>query len=330
LRKKKFVTIKDIAEKAGVSINTVSRALNNKPDVSQETREKVLRVARELGYIKNTGAIALRSGATKTIGVIFEDSSNPFYAEVFKGVEATARKYGYQVVLMNTERDYIRERQAVETLIEKRVDGIIISPTQFESEDIDQLLKLNFPFVILGVHFENVVLDEVYSDDFKGGYLATKHLLEKGRKRILMLNGYMYKSVAQMRYSGYVKALREFGMEPYYMVEIEEGYESAFNKIMELRNLDYDAIFCFNDVFAIAALRALKVLGKRVPEDVAVVGYDDIPYAEFVHPTLTTVRIDKYLEGKIAFEMLYERLLGIREEPKQVMLDVELVVREST
>lgn len=328
--KKKFVTIKDIAERAGVSINTVSRALNNKPDVSQETREKVLRIARELGYIKNSGAIAFRKGATRTIGVIFEDSSNPFYAEVFRGIEATARKYGYQVILMNTERDYIRERQAVETLLGKRVDGIIISPTQFGSEDIDQLQKLNFPFVILGVHFEKIMLDEVYSDDFKGGYLATKHLLERGRKKILMLNGYMYKSVAQMRYNGYLKALREFGVEPYYMVEIEEGYESAFNKIMELKDLEYDAIFCFNDVFAIAALKALRILGRKVPEDVAVVGYDDISYAEFVHPTLTTVRIDKYLEGVIAFEMLYERLSGIREEPKQVVLDVELIVREST
>lgn len=166
--KKRFVTIKDIAEEAGVSINTVSRALNNKPDVNQETKKKVLEIARRLGYIRNSDAVSFRKGATRTIGVVFEDSSNPFYAEVFKGIEVSARKYGYQVILMNTERDYINEIQAVDTLLQKRVDGIIISPTQFDSKDIEQLAKLNYPFVILGVHFEGDDLDEVYSNDFKG------------------------------------------------------------------------------------------------------------------------------------------------------------------
>lgn len=327
--KKRFVTIKDIAEEAGVSINTVSRALNNKPDVNQETKKKVLEIARRLGYIRNSDAVSFRKGATRTIGVVFEDSSNPFYAEVFKGIEVSARKYGYQVILMNTERDYINEIQAVDTLLQKRVDGIIISPTQFDSKDIEQLAKLNYPFVILGVHFEGDDLDEVYSNDFKGGYLATKHLLERGRRKILMLNGYMYKSVAQMRYRGHLEALREHGLQPHLMVEIEEGYESAFNKIMELKDADFDAVFCFNDVFAIATLKALRLIGKRVPEDVAVVGYDDISYAEFVQPPLTTIRIDKFLEGIVAFEMLYEKVLGLRTEPKRVVLDVELVVRES-
>lgn len=327
---KKFVTIKDIAIKAGVSINTVSRALNNKPDISPQTKQKVLQAAKELGYIKDLNALSLKNGTTKTIGVVFEDSSNPFYAEVFKGIEHSAKKYDYQIILMNTERDYINEIQAVKTLIEKRVDGIIISPTQFDDEDIDHLTTLNYPFVILGVHFEDSQIDEVYSDDFKGGYLATKHLLEKGKRKILMINGYMYKSVAKMRYLGYVKALEEFGLQPYKMVEIEEGYDSCFNKIIELKDLEYDGIFCFNDVFAIAALKALRTLGKSVPKDVSVVGYDDIAYASFVHPTITTVRIDKFQEGTIAFELLYERLNQRREKPKQVILDVDLVVREST
>ncbi|WP_041082345.1 LacI family DNA-binding transcriptional regulator [Thermotoga profunda] len=327
---KKFVTIKDIAIRAGVSINTVSRALNNKPDISPQTKQKVLQAAKELGYIKDLNALSLKNGTTKTIGVVFEDSSNPFYAEVFKGIEYSAKKYDYQIILMNTERDYINEIQAVKTLIEKRVDGIIISPTQFDDEDIKHLTTLNYPFVILGVHFEDSQIDEVYSDDFKGGYLATKHLLEKGKRKILMINGYMYKSVAKMRYLGYVKALEEFGLQPYKMVEIEEGYDSCFNKIIELKGLEYDGIFCFNDVFAIAALKALRTLGKSVPKDVSVVGYDDIAYASFVHPTITTVRIDKFQEGTIAFELLYERLNQRREKPKQVILDVDLVVREST
>lgn len=326
---KKFVTIKDIAIRAGVSINTVSRALNNKPDINPQTKQKVLQAAKELGYIKDLNALSLKNGTTKTIGVVFEDSSNPFYAEVFKGIEYSARKYGYQVILMNTERDYINEIRAVKTLIEKRVDGIIISPTQFDSDDISYLMNMDYPFVILGVHFENSQLDEVYSDDFKGGYLATKYLLQKGRRKILMVNGYMYKSVAKMRYHGYIKAMKEYSLEPYHMIEIEEGYESSFNKIIELKDLDYDAIFCFNDVFAIAALKALRTLGKAVPEDVSIVGYDDITYASFVHPTLTTVKIDKFQEGITAFELLQERLSERQGKPKQIVLDVELIPRES-
>ncbi|MEJ5229841.1 MAG: LacI family DNA-binding transcriptional regulator [Pseudothermotoga sp.] len=326
---KKFITIKDIALRAGVSINTVSRALNNKPDISPQTKQKVLQAAKELGYIRDLNALSLKNKSTKTIGVVFEDSSNPFYAEVFKGIEYSARKYDYQIILMNTERDYINEIEAVKTLIEKRVDGIIISPTQFDDKDIEYLTTLNYPFVILGVHFENSQLDEVYSDDFSGGYIATKYLLEKGKRKILMINGYMYKSVAKMRYLGYVKALEEYGLQPYHMVEIEEGYESSFNKILELKNLDYDAIFCFNDVFAIAALKALRMLKKKVPEDVSIVGYDDISYASFVHPTLTTVRIDKFKEGSIAFELLQEKLNQLRNKPRQVVLNVELVPRES-
>jgi LacI family transcriptional regulator len=327
---KKFVTIKDIAKKAGVSINTVSRALNNKPDINPETKKKVLEIAKELGYIRDLSALSLKNGVTRTIGVVFEDSSNPFYAEVFKGVEHQARKYGYQVILMNTERDYIREIQAVETLIEKRVDGIIISPTQFDKKDIEHLINLNYPFVVLGVHFENSQFDEIYSDDLKGGYLATRHLLERGKQKILMINAYMYKSVAKMRYLGYKRAFEESGLQPYFMVEIEEGYESCFNKILELKNMSYDAVFCFNDVFAIAALKALKALNKRVPQDVAVVGYDDISYASFVNPSLTTVRIDKYKEGMIAFDLLHERLTEKRTEPAQIVLDVELIERESS
>jgi len=326
---KKFITIKDIALRAGVSINTVSRALNNKPDISPQTKQKVLQAAKELGYIRDLNALSLKNKTTRTIGVVFEDSSNPFYAEVFKGIEYSARKYGYQIVLMNTERDYINEIEAVKTLIEKRVDGIIISPTQFDDEDIEYLMNLNYPFVILGVHFENCQVDEVYSDDFNGGYIATKYLLEKGRRKILMINGYMYKSVAKMRYLGYVKALEEYGLQPYHMVEIEEGYESSFNKVLELKDLDYDAIFCFNDVFAIAALKALRMLKKRVPEDVSIVGYDDISYASFVHPTLTTIRIDKFKEGNVAFELLQERLNQPRNKSRQIVLNVELIHRES-
>jgi LacI family transcriptional regulator len=181
--KKKYVTIRDIAKRAGVSINTVSRALNNKPDISEETKRKILKIARELGYVKNATASSLRSKQTNIVGVIIADSANPFYAEVLKGIEAASRKYGYQIMLMNTERVYENEEKAIEVLLQRRVDGLLITPVQDRSDDIKALIERKVPFVIVGRHFEELEVDEIHSDEVKGGYLATRHLIERGRKK---------------------------------------------------------------------------------------------------------------------------------------------------
>ncbi|WP_448377841.1 LacI family DNA-binding transcriptional regulator [Fervidobacterium sp.] len=331
---KKFVTIRDVAKAAGVSINTVSRALNNKPDINKETKERVLKVARELGYIKDATATSLRYGLTKVIGVILEDSSNPFYSEVLKSIEMAARKRGFNVIFMNTEKDYNLEEDAVKTMLSRRVDGIIISPTQEKSEDIQLLIKSAVPFVILGVHFEDMEVPEVYSNDVKGSYLAVSHLIEKGRKKIVYLSGYLYKSVARMRLEGYRRALYEH-MLPFdesYVFEVEEGVENSYNKMLDIieSGLQFDGVFCFNDISAIGAMQALREKGYSIPNDVAVVGYDDIAFAHFIQPRLTTVRIDKQKEGEEAFELLYEMIKRKEFVNKRLVLDVELVVRETT
>jgi LacI family transcriptional regulator len=334
LNLKKFVTIRDVAKAAGVSINTVSRALNNKPDINKETKERVLKIARELGYIKDATATSLRYGLTKVIGVILEDSSNPFYSEVLKSIEMAARKRGFNVIFMNTEKDYSLEEDAVKTMLSRRVDGIIISPTQEKSEDIQLLIKSAVPFVILGVHFEDMEVPEVYSNDVKGGYLAVSHLIEKGRKKIVYLSGYLYKSVARMRLEGYRRALYEH-MLPFdesYVFEVEEGVENSYKKMLDIieSGLQFDGVFCFNDISAIGAVQALREKGYSIPDDVSVVGYDDIAFAHFIQPKLTTVRIDKQKEGEEAFELLYEMIKRKEFVNKKLVLDVELVVRETT
>jgi len=331
---KKFVTIRDVAKAAGVSINTVSRALNNKPDIHKETKERVLKIARELGYIKDATATSLRYGLTKVIGVILEDSSNPFYSEVLKSIEMAARKRGFNVIFMNTEKDYSLEEDAVKTMLSRRVDGIIISPTQEKSEDIQLLIKSAVPFVILGVHFDGMEVPEVYSNDVKGGYLAVSHLIEKGRKNIVYLSGYLYKSVARMRLEGYRRALYEH-MLPFdesYVFEVEEGVENSYKKMLDIieSGLQFDGVFCFNDISAIGAIQALREKGYTIPDDVSVVGYDDIAFAHFIQPKLTTVRIDKQKEGEEAFELLYEMIKRKEFVNKKLVLDVELVVRETT
>jgi LacI family transcriptional regulator len=331
---RKYITMKDIAEKAGVSVNTVSRVLNNKPDISKQTRENVLRIAKELGYIKNITASSLRNNQTKIVGVILEDITNLFFAEVMKGMEAAARKYGYQLLLMNTQTDAKKQREAIQTLLERRVEGILITPTEDGLSDFERLSHINVPVVIVGRHIERLQLDEIHSDEVKGGYLATKHLLSKGRKKILLINSIPENSAARMREEGYRKALREANVhlpEDYITVSSEPNMEAGYHAVFKAieKKLDFDGIFCYNDMFAFGAMRALEELGKRVPQDVAVVGYDDVAFASYYRPTLTTIRINKFGMGFEAFKLLLQKLSGRRKKLKRVVLDVELIARES-
>lgn len=308
--------------------------LNNKPDISEETRKKILRIAKELGYVKNVTASSLRSKHTNIAGVIIADSANPFYAEVLKGIEVASRKYGYQIILMNTERIYENEEKAIDVLLQRRVDGLLITPVQDRIEDISKLVERNVPFVIVGRHFEDLEVDEIHSDEVKGGYLATKHLIDRGRKNILMISGYLFKSAAYMRLEGYKKALKEHGItfkEDMVFVtdiDIEAGYQ-AVNQTIE-KGIHFDGIFCYNDLIAFGAMIALKEHGYSIPEDVAVVGYDDITYSSFVCPSLTTVKIKKFEMGFEAFKMLVQKIKGRRKRRKHVILDVELVIRGSS
>ncbi len=329
----KYVTIEDIARIAGVSVNTVSRALNNKPNVREETKKKILKIAEELGYVKNIAASSLRKKISKTIGVILEDSSNPFYAEVLKGIEYAARKQGYQLMLMNTERVYENEEKAIFTFLQRRVDGLIIAPVQTEDDDIKKLVRMNFPVVILGRHFEGTKVDEIHSDEVKGGYLATKHLLERGKKMPIMINSYLFRSAARMRLEGYKKALAEYGirfdenMVITTDIDVEDGYEALLEAVKN--KITFDSVFCYNDMMAFGVIKALEELKFEIPKDVAVVGYDDIVFSSYINPPLTTVRIKKFEMGYEAFTMLMNKITGKRKRAKRKILDVELIVRES-
>ncbi|HBJ81084.1 substrate-binding domain-containing protein, partial [Pseudothermotoga sp.] len=213
---------------------------------------------------------------------------------------------------------------------------LLISPFGQNTEDFEKLLKMNFPFVLIGRHMYRSGIDEIYNDEIKGGYLATKHLIFRNRKRILFINTSMDNSASIMRYEGYKKALSQAN------IELSEDYliTAPYNKNMEAgymgvkeaikRGIDFDSIFCYNDMFAFGAIKALDELGKKVPEDIAVVGYDDICFASYFRPPLTTVQIKKYEMGFEAFKILLERITGKRKSYKQLILDVELVVRQTS
>jgi LacI family transcriptional regulator len=294
-----------VAERAGVSVNTASRAINNKPDINLETKKRVLQIAKELGYIRNAAAVALRTKKTGTIGVVIADNRNPFYAEVLNG----------------------------NLLLAKRVDGLLITPVQDKDDDIKNLIDANIPFVVVGRDFENIEVDAIYNDEVKGGFLTTEYLIKKGHKRIALIDGFLYKSPAKGRLEGYKKALNKYRipLDDSLMsvgdINIEDGYERT--KQMLGKNIDFTAIFAYNDMMAFGAMRAIKEKGLRIPEDIGLVGYDDIPFSSLISPALTTIRLKKQELGVESVKLLLSRINSNRKKIKKIMLDVELQIRET-
>jgi LacI family transcriptional regulator len=340
LAQSKFVTIKDIAEKAGVSVNTVSRALNNKPDINPKTKEKIEKIAEELGYVKNSYATMLKSQISNTIGVIVPDSSNPFFSEVFKGIDKAAKEKDYQIIMMNSEGIYENEEKFIRTLLERRVDGILLFPMQKSYEDIKDLIKERFPIILVGREYDGWDVDQIFSDEIKGGYIATKYLIQKGCKKIKMITDELYNSASFGRIQGFKKALTERGLKVQdedikICDKIHEGYhiQAGYDETIKmLKQKDkFDGIFCYNDLIAYGTIKALKEHKIKIPNDVRIVGYDDITFSKLIEPELTTVRVNKTEMGYEAFNMIYKRIKAKRMDNSFVkkILDVELIVRES-
>jgi LacI family transcriptional regulator len=326
-------TIRDVAKATGFSINTVSRALNAKPDVSRETRRTILEAAERIGYRPNKLARGLRSNKTHTIGVIVADISNPYFGALVKGVEKEARKRHYSVILLNTGEDYEREAEAIQVVLAERVDGIIISPTQKETGTIEGLLRLETPFVLFGRRFADLETNYVVTDDVRGGFLATDHLIALGHRRIGMINGPPHISSAKERLQGYREALDRYGLEQEQSlvisgaVTMEDGYEVARSLLR--RNPRPTAIFGFSDFVSFGIMRAIREAGLGIPDDVAVVGYDNNQFAVCAEVPLTTVNVPKETLGAMAAQVLEEH--STSDCPTtQLEIPVSLVVREST
>jgi len=320
-----------LAAKAGVSINTASRAINDKPDINPLTKEKILRIAREIGYVPNASAVALRTQKTKTLGVIIADNNNPFYAEVLSGIEAEAKANNYHIILTNTRRDYQEEENAIELLLGKQVDGLLIAPVQEKNEDIYKLIDSKIPFVVVGRDYEDLSIDAVYSDELKGGYIATEYLIRKGFKNISYIGGYTYKSPARRRLEGYKKALTDYGIAikenliKIGDIDIKDGYNQT--KDMFDQGINFQAIFAYNDMMAFGAVKAIKERGLEIPGDIGVVGYDNILFSSLVSPPLTTVNLKKDELGRESVRLLLSKINGYRKKNKKIVLDVDLLIR---
>lgn len=331
----KATTLKDIAEQTGFTINTVSRALKNKGDISAATIKLIRQKAEELGYIGNVMASSLRSGTTKTIAVIVADVSNPHFSIAVKEIERAARMQDYTTFILNAYEDQDAERKAIQSALSKNVDGIIICPSQGSENNLAFLERTGTPFVLLGRHLNDDAMDYVVSDDEKGGYLATKHLLELGHRDILFLNAHHSISSSRERLAGYKRALSETGVaaKPELIREVSHlagGVKNEMSDVIKSK-LPYTALFAFNDMMAWEAIYVLNKHQIRVPDQISVVGFDNIQSRLFVPFPLTSVSNAKGKTSRRAFEILLKKMHKQNAGKRyNEIVDTRLVVREST
>jgi LacI family transcriptional regulator len=328
------VTMKDIAKKAGVSVVTVSRALNKKPDINKNTRELILRIARELDYTPDSLAKSLVTKKTKTIGIIVPGMDH-FYAEVVDGISKESLERGYSAILCNSHESTDKELELIRLLREKRVDGMLIYPLQEDNRYIEELKNNPVPFIFLNRHTDALECDYVINDNIFGAYSAVNHLIHKGRKRIIYICGKPNASSGKERIAGCKKAISENGLasNTLTVVTCEEKINCCYKLTKELLKQDekLDAIFVWDDKLAIGAIKAIFEAGKRIPHNVALVGYDDIEVSEYLFPSLTTIRQPSYEIGETAAGILLDKIESEgKQELKQVILKPELIIRETT
>lgn len=326
------ITIADVAREAGVSTQTVSRVVNGKDEIRPKTRQKVLDVIERLGYRPNAVARSLATNRTSTLGLVVPDIGNPFFSEVVRGAEDAAREHGYHVFLCNTDQKPEREQAAIRALQDKWVDGIVLCSTRLQEDQLQEFIRGRQGIVLVSRERIDGSVGSVRVDDVRGTILAMNHLLASNRQNIAFLAGIPGGPSHRIRMQGFSIAVETAGLGTNQAIAVHcvsnpaGGYEATKKVLVDRPSLD--GLVCFNDLVAIGALRACLEHGIRVPEDVAVVGFDDIALASLVQPPLTTVRRSKHELGAEAVKMLVDHLRG-HDHEKEVVLEPELIVRGS-
>lgn len=326
--------MKDVARLAGVSTSTVSHVINNNRFVSERVREKVDQAIRELNYAPSALARSLKINQTRTIGMLLTASSNPFYAEVVRGVENSCYERGYSLILCNTEGDEDRMNRSLETLMQKRVDGLLMMCTETHLPSAEILNRYpSVPMVMMDwAPFEGRG-DIIQDNALLGGELATQHLIDRGYTRIACIAGPQDKTPSRLRLEGFRKAMASSGLSvlPGYVVEGDFEFQGGFNAMNQLLALEVlpDAVFTSNDAMAVGVYHALFQAGLRVPQDIAVMGYDNIELARYLTPPLSTIHQPKDELGELAIDTLIHRMLDPDASQQTLVLTPELVERGS-
>ncbi len=331
---KKRVTIKDVAAEAGVSYQTVSRVINDKGEFSPTTQKRVLEAVEALNYRPSRLARGLVTRRTHTIGLIISDITNPFFPEFARGVQDMARAKDYNVFLCNTDENPAEDIQALHSLTTQAVDGIILFAYHLSDDELRTFADSYRPMVLVNRLFDHPNVSRIIVDNDRGAKLAVDHLVEQGHTAIGMLVGRDWLPGTVRRVNGFRDALSAHGLlvvDDWIVAgppSLTGGYESARQLLTQ--NPEITAIFAYNDLMALGAIRACKDQGRQVPADCVIVGFDDIQLAGMVTPSLTSVHVDKYALGQQAMT----RLLAMINNPDTtfppISVDVELIVREST
>jgi len=330
-----MATIKDVAKRAGVSTTTVSHVINKTRFVAEETREAVWQAIKELHYSPSAVARSLKVNHTKTLGLLATSSEAPYFAEIIEAVENHCFDKGYTLILGNAHNDLQKQRAYLSMMAQKRVDGLLVMCSEYP-DDLLQMLEenRNIPMVVMDwgesrADFTDTVLDNA----FQGGYLAGRYLIERGHRDIGAIPGQMERNTGGGRHAGFLKALEEAGIQPRpeWIVqgdfEPESGYQ-AMQQILSQKQRP-TAVFCGGDIMAMGAICAADEMGLRVPQDISIIGYDNVRNARYFAPALTTVHQPKAQLGEKALDMLLDRITSKREVSQTIEVHPTLIERRS-
>jgi len=329
-----MATMKEVAKLAEVSVATVSRVLNNKPNVSPELRSRVLQAVEKLNYKRNRVARSLRAKTSLIIGLVISDIQNPFFTSVVRGVEDVAYAHGYTLLLCNSDEDPTKERLYIDIMLAERVAGVIISPVAEVDNYSSVLLQAGVPVVAMDRRMRDLEVDTVVINNVEGVYQAVGHLIEQGHRRIGFIGGPTRTTTGRERQEGYQKALAEHGLD------LEQGLvkigdfkqDSGYQMTCELLEMDDPptAVFTANNLMTLGALNAIHEKKLSIPQEVAIVGFDDMSWAQSLAPPLTAVAQPTYELGRTAADLLLRRIGDPYRPTEQICLEADLVVRESS
>lgn len=332
---KENVTIKDIARELEISPSTVSRALKDHPDISPETKKLVNNLADKWHYKPNPIALSLKGGTSNTVGIVVPEIIHYFFSSVISGIEDYSEANGYNVMICQSKEEYEKEVSSIQTLVNSRVDGILISMSKLtrNTEHFHQLRDKKIPIVFFDRICEEIESDIVVIDDAEGAYMAVKHLILEGRKNIVHLSGPPNLRIAKDRTEGYIRALNEFQLnvaeENIVKCDQVEEAEWIVPSLLK-RNPRPDAFFCVNDFTAAQTLNIVKNLGLSVPEDVAIVGFTNGQLSKLTDPGLSTIDQHGYEMGREAARLMLERIKDNSRPFQKRVIKPDLVIRGSS
>lgn len=334
----KAITIKDLAEKLNISVSTVSRALKDNPEISQQTRKTVQALAKELGYKPNPIAVALKTHKSNTIGVVVPQIVSTFFATVVKKIEEIADKYGYNVLVSSSNESFEKEKKNIDIFLANRTDGIILSLSRATTsyEHIRHIQELEVPLVLFDRTTKELEVSKVVADDADAAYKIVQHLIQGGAKRIALITGPEQLSIGKNRMKGYLKAmtLNKLEINTDYIVRCEEltvkAAKEATTRLLNQKNVP-DAIFGINDDMAIGAIEAIKAKGLSIPKDVAVFGFSNTKRSRYMNPSVSTINQFPEKIGETAAELLFEQILNNKHaQVREEVVNCELIIRESS